>query len=200
VAWLLAPVWVTPAQMNERSLALAQSLQATFGSALGAGLEGAVLAVREAARDGSVDRALDQAWHGPQGRQLAARSFAQVGQWLAETSDLYLVGLRGQMQGAWLRAATLATWLVLLAPLLLAALADGACARRIDMARLRQPEPTRYAIARHAVGVMCLVPLAYLAWPFAFDSSFMPWWALVLAAALRSMVRHMQPSVSRPTP
>lgn len=192
LAWLLAPLWATPQQLRDHSVALWASLQGTFGPGVGAAVQHLAVRAAQGVASSAVEAGLREATHGERGRAQARRQFAEPGEWLAQASDSYLVGVWQQLQGTVLRLLAAATWLVLLMPLLLAALADGFWARKRAARRLEPPSLLAFALARHAAALLLLSLGAWVVWPALDDAASLSWWVLAMAVALRQGVRHVQ--------
>ena len=192
LAWLLAPLWATPEQLRAHHSALWSSLQDAFGPGVGAAVQGLAVRAAQGVESGALDAGLRQATHGESGQAQARRQFAEPGEWLAQASDRYLLGVRLQLQATVLRLLTAATWLALLVPLLLAALADGFWARKRAARRLEPPSPLAFAMARHACALLLLALGIWVVWPVLDHGAALSGWVLAVSVAARQVVRYMQ--------
>lgn len=188
VAW---PLWSGPERMLQRAIAERAAVERTFGPRLGgiligvAGSGGAAFASDEPARTPARVRA-------GIGREASGLS-AMV----ADRSNRYLAALGLQVQGALLRAMSLAAWMVLLMPLWFAGIVDGLARRAVTLDSLGYQSPAAFALASHALIICAMAPLLVLVLPFALPHAVIPGWALLTLLPLGVAIRHMQPVFAR---
>jgi hypothetical protein len=87
--------------------------------------------------------------------------------------------------------------MVILAPMLIAAVFDGYMMRKVKRAEFGMIRPATFSIAAALIiPAMCL-PLVYMVLPLPMNPLVAPLWALVVVFPLSMLVANMQPIVGR---
>jgi len=109
----------------------------------------------------------------------------------------YLEGLMLQSYVLAMRLAIVVVWMVILAPMLIAAVFDGYMMRKVKRAEFGMIRPATFSIAAALIiPAMCL-PLVYMVLPLPMNPLVAPLWALVVVFPLSMLVANMQPIVGR---
>lgn len=197
VAW---PLWAGPEGMQQRVRAESHAAVETFGPRLGGWLVRMALASQTAVL--GHGRPVDNPG-GTRPRPAAGRGVGTTGAardvpaTVVRHADRYLSALASQVHGATLRGLSLATWLVLLSPLWVAAVIEGLTQRAILIDELGYQSPVALALASHAFIVCSMVPLIALVLPFPVPQAFMPAWAAITLVPVCIGVAHLQPVFRR---
>lgn len=96
-----------------------------------------------------------------------------------------------------LRAASLATWWILLLPLVMAAVVDGFVQRAVKADTFGYQNPAAFSVAGHGLIAVCMVGAVGLVMPFPMPSHWMPVSVLAALAPLRVTLSHLQPVFTR---
>lgn len=94
---------------------------------------------------------------------------------------------------ATLRFFSLAVWLGVLAPVLIAAAIDGFTQRAIKRAEFGAIRPAAFAVTSMIVIPLFMAPILYLVIPVAVSPLVTPMWAFVTTVPLALMISNMQP-------
>ena len=92
-----------------------------------------------------------------------------------------------------LRALVVTVWMLVLLPLLIAALVDGFAQRAIKRSEFGTIRPAAFAMGSLIVVPLGMAPVVYLIWPFEVPPSLAPIWAAVMTLPLAWTVSNMQP-------
>lgn len=103
------------------------------------------------------------------------------------TND-YLRSFSYNIYGIVVRLLIICHWLLYLSPLLMAALLDALCSRRIRFHNFSFTEPRLYAASIHAVILLLAIPFIYLVAPIPITPLFFPQWTLLLTLPLVMMI------------
>jgi hypothetical protein len=196
VAW---PAWVGSQGMAERTREDMTSLAHTFGPRLTAMLLKVAATGQRPFGQHGVDDLLEA--NAPPGARslpaIAGKPVRGLAEQVVVHADLYLVALRLQVHGAVLRAAVLLAWVILLAPMAVAAVIDGGAERAIRGDTFGSQSPAAFALAGHAFIVGAMLPVMALVLPFGLPHGWIPVWLLGVLLPLRVAIAHMQPIFTR---
>lgn len=198
VAWLLLwlvgllawPAWCGPERLAQRALDDVATLQRTLGPRIAVPLVRLADASRAAVGPAVLEGAPSGGAHPPRSRStLADRA--------VDEADRYLAAVSLQVHGAVLRAATLASWWVLLLPLAVAAAFDGLAERAIKSHTFGYQNPAAFSLAGHALIACAMLPVLALVAPVSPPPWLTPAWLLLVLVPLRATLAHMQPVFTR---
>lgn len=195
---LLAMFFVSPLYRDEKSMEdfVTQELQLTrsvFGDRLTDWLTGkAELAYKVVPAD-----AIGSAAVKGEGMHRTEVVMSKIGTGLMKVANGYLYRLVTEGYVAVLRFFILGIWLLMLGPVLVAAVIDGFSQRAVKRAEFGAIRPAAYALASLIVVPLGMSPLFYLLAPFPINPLVTPLWTLVTALPLALLVSNMQPIFGR---
>jgi hypothetical protein len=146
---------------------------------------------------GEIARMARNTKHSRADAELSMQVAGPGGEVMSKLFNGYLQGIVWQTYVVAMRLAIVCVWLLVLSPLLIAAIHDGFMNRRIKRAEFGVIRPATFSIASFFVIPLLMLPLIYLVIPFSLSPMLAPGWALILAMPLSLLVSNMQPIFGR---
>lgn len=119
-----------------------------------------------------------------------------LGEGGAVFANRFLAAMLLQIYGATLRACIVVTWLIVLAPFLLAGWVDGLGSRAVKLTSFSDINPTAFSLGLHLSLLVGVLPLFYIAVPVGISPLFMPVWAIVAMVPALLTLSHTQRMLS----
>lgn len=111
---------------------------------------------------------------------------------LTGATNSYVMSFAANIYAMTLRANILLTWSIYILPFLSAAIVHGFIKRKIKILSHGYVSPSAYGMALHSIIALTFLPLLYLLSPFAITPLFMPFWAMLLAVPVVTMMSNIQ--------
>ena len=83
-------------------------------------------------------------------------------------------------------------WLPYIAPFFIAAILDAAVSRRIKFSSFGYSSPIKFSVASHMLIVIVFLPILYLVIPLPVTPLFIPFWALISAVPVMTVISNTQ--------
>ena len=140
---------------------------------------------------------LARAKHTAAEQRLSAAVAGPGGEWMSRLFNSYLQGLIFHSYVVAMRLAIVVFWLLVLAPLLIAAVYDGLMQRAVKQAEFGSLRPATFTLAGLVVIPLLALPVVYLTLPFHLSPLLAPLWAASVALPLAVLVANSQPLFGR---
>lgn len=137
------------------------------------------------------------AQHNERDRALSAQVGGTPGAAMSMVFNSYLQGLVLQAFVASMRLAIAMVWILVLAPLLVAALFDGFMQRSVKRSEFGKIRPATFSVASMLVVPLIFAPFLYLVIPLPISPLIAPAWAFVLCLPLSLLISNTQPLFGR---
>lgn len=193
LAFLLGPLMRPGDQLNQFALAEIEQTRQAFGDTVAEKLVEFAVTFFEGTPLGMVSQTAVGLKHSEADIRLAQAAAGSIGVGMSKVFNGYLQGLSVQAFVVAMRFAVVLVWLLLLGPLLVAAVVDGLAMRNIKILHAGSLRPATFTLMGMFVIPMLFAPLVYLVVPFTVSPLLAPLWACMVALPLSKMVSNMQP-------
>ena len=194
---LAAPLFISADTMYRNLVDEFVSVQQTFGDHVGGVIIAGANKVYGVFRESGLEHLVSQGVHSDADLKEAGRVFSAPGVMLAKAGSSYLSSLMMQVYSVAMRVLIMLFWLLLLIPLLAAAVLDGLSARKVKFASFGYQNPAAFALGSHALILLGVLPMLYTVLPLPISPLFMPAWALGACLPMAFAISHMQPIFTR---
>lgn len=111
---------------------------------------------------------------------------------MTDQSNSYVRGFWTLCYASMVRLVIFFVWLPYIAPFFLAVLLDAAVTRKIKFASFGYASAMRFSVAAHMLIIIFFLPILYLVVPLPVTPLFIPFWALISALPMMTVVSNMQ--------
>lgn len=118
--------------------------------------------------------------------------FGQSVRGISDQTNNYLLGFSALCFASLVRIVIFIAWLPYMAPFFLAAILDAAVSRRIKFFSFGYSSPIKFSAASHMLIVIVFLPILYLVLPMPVTPLFIPFWALISAIPVMTVISNMQ--------
>lgn len=198
VGIFVTPYFVRADSMKNKLLRDVDEINRVLGPGIGHGVVGVATAIYEKSVGASgLDAAMSDMQHSDADYRLANQIGSKVAEEAARQADGYMRSLAMQLYAILLRASLVGAWLLMLAPVLIAAVLDGLTSRAKKFETLGYQNPTAFSAGSHTAIAISVLPLLYIVAPIPVTPLFMPFWAAAAALPASFAITHMQPIFTR---
>lgn len=188
-AVFLVPLYRQADEMQDFMETEIRMTESVFGAAVTTWLTTKAAAVFRLLPANEIERAsIDQ-----EGIKRTKKASPKSGEAVVHGFNRYVSALVMQLYVAMMRAFNMLIWLVVLGPVLGAAVVDGFSQRAIKRAEFGAMRPAAFTLTSLIVVPMAMAPLFYVVSPLPISPLVTPAWALLMALPLSLMVSNMQP-------
>jgi len=118
--------------------------------------------------------------------------FGQSVRGISDRTNDYLLGVSALCFASLVRIVIFLAWLPYIAPFFLAVILDASVSRRIKFATFGYSSPIKFSVAAHSLIVVVFLPILYLVAPLPVTPLFIPFWALISAIPVMTVVANTQ--------
>lgn len=197
VAFFLGPLMRSGSSMEGFVIAEIQQTREALGSNVADKVVDFATGVFEGTPLGMVAQLAKSVKHNEEEQSMSRAVGGAGGAVMSSMYNSYLQGLVLQAFVVAMRFAIALLWLVILAPMLFAAVFDGFMQRKIKRAEFGAIRPATYTVAGLFVIPLLALPLVYLVIPFTLSPLLAPAWAFIVSLPLSLLISNMQPLFGR---
>ncbi len=118
--------------------------------------------------------------------------FGQSVRGISDRTNDYLLGFSALCFASLVRIVIFMAWLPYIAPFFIAAILDAAVSRRIKFSSFGYSSPIKFSVASHMLIVIVFLPILYLVIPLPVTPLFIPFWALISAVPVMTVISNTQ--------